>query len=386
MRILHCCLANFYIDDYGYQENILTKMHKLQGHQVAIIASTETYLNNAAIGYLEPMTYYTKSGIEITRVRYSKILPHFIMRKLRIYRGLKKPLHTFGPDIIFLHGCQFLSIKTIVSYVKKNPNIRVYIDGHTDFINSANNLISKCILHKYVYRWCAKKIEPYTKKFYGVLPIRMKFFRDMYNISAEKISFLPLGADDSVFDLSKKNVIREFIRKKLDIDNSDFVIVTGGKIDKRKKIHTLINVITEINHHRIKLIVFGVPDNQMKKEIQNITNHETIRYVGWTPYEKTYDYFLSSDLAFFPGTHSVLWEQAVGTGLPCVFRRWVDMQHVDVGGNCLFIDTADEKEIKKVILNVYFDKYLFLKMKHVAIEKAITKFTYSDIAKKAIEE
>ena len=23
MKILHCCLANFYIDNYGYQENIL---------------------------------------------------------------------------------------------------------------------------------------------------------------------------------------------------------------------------------------------------------------------------------------------------------------------------------------------------------------------------
>ena len=46
MKILHCCLAAFYIDNFSYQENIFPKIHKLQGHQVHIIASTETYLEN----------------------------------------------------------------------------------------------------------------------------------------------------------------------------------------------------------------------------------------------------------------------------------------------------------------------------------------------------
>ena len=49
MKVLHCCLAAFYIDDYGYQENILPKMHKIQGHQVKIVSSTETYIDNQTL-------------------------------------------------------------------------------------------------------------------------------------------------------------------------------------------------------------------------------------------------------------------------------------------------------------------------------------------------
>ena len=37
MKIIHCCLAAFYIDNFSYQENILPKIHKLQGNDVFII-------------------------------------------------------------------------------------------------------------------------------------------------------------------------------------------------------------------------------------------------------------------------------------------------------------------------------------------------------------
>ena len=46
MKILHCCLAAFYIDNYGYQENILPKIHQIHGHEVKIVASTETFIDD----------------------------------------------------------------------------------------------------------------------------------------------------------------------------------------------------------------------------------------------------------------------------------------------------------------------------------------------------
>ena len=50
MRILHMCLAAFYIDKYSYQENILPRMHKKQGHEVQIIASVETFVDDVNLG------------------------------------------------------------------------------------------------------------------------------------------------------------------------------------------------------------------------------------------------------------------------------------------------------------------------------------------------
>lgn len=39
MKILHLCLACFYIDGYTYQENILPRINREDGHDVRILAS-----------------------------------------------------------------------------------------------------------------------------------------------------------------------------------------------------------------------------------------------------------------------------------------------------------------------------------------------------------
>lgn len=386
MKILHCCLAAFYIDNYSYQENILPQMHKLQGHEVAIIASTETYVKNEKIGFAKAEHYCTNESIPITRLPYSKVLPHILMRKLRIYKGLLKSIEEFGPDILFLHGCQFISIRNIKFYAKKHPKTKIYVDGHTDFINSGKNWFSKNIMHKIVWKHYAQLIEPYTKKFFGVLPLRVEFFKTVYGIPCEKVELLVLGADNNSIDFSKKDDIRASIRKTLNIDNTDFVVITGGKIDKNKNIHKLMKAINEMQEEKIKLIVFGSPNETMKNEIIELAQGDHIRYIGWIPSKSANDYYLASDLGCFPGTHSVLWEQAVGVGLPCIFKKWEGIQHVNVGGNCIFLDSDDIQEIKRNILTIYRNRELYIKMKQAAVDNGISRFSYYEIANRAISD
>ena len=80
--------------------------------------------------------------------------------------------------------------------MKKHPKVKVYADNHADFVNSAKNLISKHILHPVVWRYYAKKLEPYLIKCYGVTPLRCRFLSEMYHISRDIIEFLPMGVDD----------------------------------------------------------------------------------------------------------------------------------------------------------------------------------------------
>ena len=122
MKILHCCLAAFYIDKYGYQENVLPKMHKIQGHEVEILASTENYLNGNELSYVKPSVYYNEDEIKVTRLPYLNIFPHFIAKKLRMYYGVYKKLNEFKPDIIWLHDVQFLGIFQVIKYLKRNKN------------------------------------------------------------------------------------------------------------------------------------------------------------------------------------------------------------------------------------------------------------------------
>lgn len=382
---MHCCLANFYIDNFGYQENYLTKHHKLIGHKVKIVASTENYSKKQKIIYEKPKKYINENEIEVSRIPYFKLIPHFIGKKLRIYSGLSKELFEFAPDIIFIHGVQFLGVIDIVRYAKINPMVKIYVDSHTDFINSGKNFWSKNILHKIIYRWCAKMIEPYVEKFYGVTPSRVEFLNKVYKVDEKKIELLVMGFDDSCIDFSAREIIRKNVRKKLKLSSGDFVIFTGGKIDYRKNIHVLMEAVREIEKTDIKLIIVGQPVPELNKKFFELAKSDKIFIVGWISPDSIHEYIFASDLGVFPGTHSVLWEQVVGLGLPSIFKKWHGFDHVDVGGNCLFIDKDGCGEIKNLILKVYDDKNLFISMKKNSLDKGYAMFSYSKIAKKSIE-
>src|SRR5699024_5967987 len=131
------------------------------------------------------------------------------------------------------------------------------------------------------------------------------------------------------------------------INKKDFLIVTGGKIDNTKKqIMLLIKAVKHIKNRNVKLILFGSIAQELREKVQDLLDDSMVHYIGWIESQDCYKYFAASDLAVFPGRHSVLWEQAVGTGVPCLFRYWDGTTHVDVGGNSLFLynDTVNEIE------------------------------------------
>lgn len=385
MKILHLCLSCFYIDNYSYQENMLPKYHKLSGYDVSIIASLMTFDSNGKPSIIEKGdSYINEYGIPVTRLNYK---PPFksLSKKTRSYTGTYDAIAKADPDIIFIHGCQFVDIYLVVKFVKQKPKVKIYVDSHSDFFNSAQSWISRNIFHKVVWRRCAKLIEPYTTMFYGVLPARMDFLIKMYKLPQEKVELLIMGADDDKLDFDNRPQIRQEIRRKLDIDINDFVIVTGGKINRKKNIHLILQAMHEINNDKIKLIVFGSCDKEMSAEINMLSNKRNIRYIGWISVNEQYNYFLSSDLAAFPGTHSVLWEQAVGSGIPCLFKKWDGMQHVDVGGNCLFLTQDSAHEIKQLILKLYDNQDLYNTIKSVAIHEGISQFSYAEISRRSIK-
>ena len=389
MRILHTCLANFYIDNYSYQENIIPKIHKQLGHDVYILASTETYINKTKLGYISPRTYINENGITVSRIPYVNWLPGKLKRKLRIYNGINDILNKFKPDIIFLHDSQFLSINVFAKYAKKNK-VRIYADSHTDYINSGRNWLSKNILHRIIFRYCAKQIEQHVTWFYGTLPLRNDFLHTEYGVDRDKIKLLPFGADDTLFNRFDKLKIRNQIRRELNFSDNEIIIITGGKIDERKKIHILLSAFDKFTKKypgvKLKLLIFGKPNSEMDHIFDDYINNSKIIHLDWLNAGNIYKYFLSADLAFFPGTHSVLWEEAIGLGLPCIFKRWEGIEHVDLGGNCIFLDKADEEIIINILEDISYGHISLSGMKDVAENLGVKTFSYSRIARAAIEE
>lgn len=383
MKILHICLGCFYIDNYSYQENMLPKFHKELGYEVEIIASTVSFDDTGKACNVAPRKYTNEYGIPVTRLEYAKMLPNSVGKFLRIYSEFYKTLNMAKPDIIFVHGCQFLDIRYIVKYAKNN-GVRIYVDNHADFSNSARNWLSRNILHRGIWKFCAQLILPYTKKFYGVLPARVEFLKKVYKIPENKVELLVMGADDSLVKKYSAIENKNAFRKAYNIADNEFLIVTGGKIDNEKwQVINLINAVKNLNEKKIKLIIFGTIVENMKKRILSSCNDEQIRYIGWLGNEDVYKCLAASNLAIYPGRHSVLWEQTVGLGIPLVVKYWEGTTHIDMQGNVVFIFNDTEEELKEKIMKVC-EPRTYKKMIGSS-QKNATKFWYSSIAKRSIE-
>lgn len=382
MRVLNIALNGVYTDGFSYHENLLPKYHKVNGHDVHIMAS-EYVFNHAGevVKYEGSREYIDDNGIHIYRLPIKG--DRDITYRLKQFEGVYSRIEEIAPDVIFCHLFQFLDLLQVVKYVKKNPKVKLYIDSHADCLNSARTALSKKILHGILWRYCAHRALPYTQMFYGVLPARVDFLTECYKLPAKKAELLVMGAEDALVEAALKDEVREECRKSYGFHEDDFVIITGGKIDHNKK-QTLIlmKAVNALSDGKIKLLVFGSVIPELREEFEaQLTDR--VQYIGWKESREIYKEFAAADLVAFPGLHSVLWEQAVGMGKPCVFRRIPGFDHIDLGGNCMYFEDDSPESYGGSLLAAQAE---IGSLRETAVRKGISTFSYTRIAKKSLGE
>lgn len=384
MKVVHLCLGCFFPDNYSYQENMLPKFHKQLGYDVEVIASLATFDKNGKASFMKKGSIYRNEyDIKVTRLDYKK--PEKIYRKLKRYIGTYDALEKANPNILFVHGCQFMDMDIVVKYIRDHSNIKLYVDNHADFSNSGTNWLSKSLLHKVLWRHAAQIVEPYTTKFYGVLPARVDWLVDMYKLPKSKCELLVMGADDDKVKEATVPEVRKQIRDKYGIYEDDFLIMTGGKIDPAKvQTLQLMEAVTKIDNPKVKLIVFGSVTKDLQERVNKHCVEDKVLYIGWVRSDDSYKYFAAADLVVFPGRHSVFWEQVAGLGIPMLCKYWEGTSHVDLGGNVRFLykDSVDEihSQIKKIVNN----RHIYDEMKSVAENQGMKIFSYREIAKRSV--
>lgn len=384
MKILHLCLAGVFSEGYAYQENLLPKYHKKAGHDVEVIASPRSFTPEGVMTNLDQQPpYINNDGIKVMRLSYGR--PSKISRQLRYFIGLYDAISECNPDIIFTHGIQFLDMNVVIRYATKYPRVKVFVDNHADFKNSARSFFSRKVMHEIIWRRVAQRSIRITQKFYGVLPARVDFLEDVYNLPSEKCKLLVMGADDELVEKAIMHRREGLIRKEYGIEPDTFLIVAGGKLNRnRPEMLNLMEAVSEINDNKIRLLVFGKASDEYKQRFEELIESPSIVYAGWNNSEKTYDLMGAGDLIVFPGLHSVMWEQAVALGVPCLFRQMDGFDHVDIGGNARFLEDVSTETLKSAIREVTENKQMYKEMLEVARSDKKNEFMYSHIAEDAI--
>lgn len=381
MKIVHVAPKAPYNDYWGYQDNLLPKYQSKDGHDVVMII-TNTMHSDGKIVETQCGEYDLDDGVHVIRMEHKKY-------KNRIIQGLKSKFEIFDilvrkkPDLIFFHGLESDTVYDAIKYKKKvNGKVVIVADNHLDYYNQAkvNNKLKAFIIRAY-YRFVNKRVNKHYAKVYGVTPWRKQFVEEYFKIPSKKTDVLIMGADDEKIPFAKREEIRKKIRAELAVQDDEFLIVSGGKIDSGKRIIELIKACD----NDVKLLLFGNVSNDVKEDFDRLLQEKrNIIYIGWLNADAVYDYYFAADLAFFPGTHSVLWEQACAAKLPAVFLKWVGMDHVDNGGNADFIENSSVETIKNKIKELKFTEKYY-KMKAVANSDKTDIYLYSKIAKKSIE-
>ncbi len=381
MKIVHIC--HTYIDGFSYQDNELPKAHAKLGHDVTVI-STLDYAN--CFNYNVNQNFGTNS-YKIDQCKIIRLKLKFkINYRFAMYKGLYLCLQNEEPDLIYFHGIPYFNYYDIIKY-KIRYKCKLVVDFHCDFHNSANNILSKYLLHKGLYHFIIALTKYFVDQYYAVTPGTIDFVHSMYGINKKKINLLPLGGDVELINLKDKKCVREQIRKELGVSERQIVIVTAGKIDVYKKTINLVKACNLLNNNVVTLLIIGSIDYCYEKELKNaINNNINIILLGWKKIEDIYRYFLASDIACFPGGQSVLWQQAICCGLPLICKYWNGGEYLDSGGNVAFLRSDSEEELYMLIKKIVDSEDLRQKMSEISKNEGSNKFSYLGIGKQVIDD
>lgn len=381
MKILNIAMRSCITEGYTYQDNLLPEYQHKLGHEVIVLTSKSTRDSNGQIVETSEGVKYLNNGVKLIR----QSAGNFICQLFGIYPSIGRIIGEENPDIILVHGLPSFVPRQMIKFKKRHPETILLADSHQDERNAKVKGFPFG-LFMLLWRYCWKKWIPYFSHVYGVTSWRTDFAHYQYGIPWEKLDTLIMGVDNDRLPIDREAVRRE-IREGLGLTEDNFIFVCGGKFDARKLVVETMTAFSACKMQHIRLVLFGsvAPEIEMQFN-QLLKQDKRIMYVGYIPSAEAQRYFIASDFGLFPGRHSVLWEEAAGCGLPCLFPTYTNHDHLQVCGNCIQVPhNSDSNDISKIIDRVVLDGDYYDTLKKNAA-KAASTFYYSEIAKKSIEK
>lgn len=321
MKIVH--IMGWYIPKMGYQENFLPAEQKKLGVDVEIITSDRVpeykgYERN--VGSIIGGRIIGTGIFEENNVKIHRLPSLFEMDGQILLKGLIKKLKQLKPDIVQAHGA-FSPLTLQVVMWSKYLNYSVFIDDHSHETNFYIDSLAKRIyiilikLFYFIYRnrVCFWMPVTYSAK---------QILQSVLKIPDEKITLLPLGADQSRFKKSKE--LRKFGRTESGIKDDGLLILSSGKFDERKDIYFLIKAFEKVyeEYPNIRLLLLGSGSEEYIMKLKDMINSagldKNVIFKNFVPNSELSKYYNAADIGVWPGDPSITVIEAVATGLPVI--------------------------------------------------------------------
>lgn len=378
MKILHMCLSCFYIDGYAYQENQLVAQNVRDGHEVLVIASTESFGPDRRVCYLQPGEYKGTDGARVIRLPYRYMVSKLLSRKIRAHPSVYSLISAYSPDIIFFHGLSGWELLTAATYRRNFPKTSLFVDCHEDFNNSARSFLSKWGLHWLFYRRIVRAVYRSFDRVYGISLEAVDFATRFYGLPKKLVEFLPLGGD--VLDDVEYESRRRAERARLNIDDNTVLFVQSGKIDRKKRLDRTLSCLGAIQNDSIALIIAGHLQEEVCTELESmIANDPRVQFIGWRERDEMTSLLCAADVYVQPGSQSATMQAALCSRCAVIIDN-VPSHVPFVKDNGWLVGSSEE--LGNAIAVAGSSPELISRMSRESLEFAIDNLGYSEIARR----
>ena len=209
-----------------------------------------------------------------------------------------------------------------------------------------------------------------------------KLIKEKFKVKKD-IYYVPNGVNLSKFDNKLLDV--SDLRKKLKINENDFVLLSLSRLSKEKGISTIISSLTSLKDcERLKLLIVGggKEENKLKKLVNKL-NLDNAIFTGEIPFEKVQDYYALADVFItnsYAETQGLTVIEALSSNIPVICPNISVYQEIINKDNGLLFKNNSEL-INKI-------RYCYNNLKSIKnknIRKTVERFSL-DITVKKIED
>ena len=384
MKVIH--IIDYFQPKLGYQETFLAREHAKLGYDVYVVTADRynpnVYSENKQLlgNRIKGAGFFVEDGIKVWRLKTLFELPHAIWTL-----GLRKKIIELNPDIVIVHGItNFFALRT-ARLKGKTTHFNLIYDEHMTFANSTSKMR---ILYPLFRLFLASSIQKAADALVAILPESKRFMEQRYGMNPERITIIPLGADDELFRFDI-NARRE-VRKELAIKEDDVVFLYSGKVIARKKLHLLVEAAAQLmaNHENVRVIFVGSGlQSYIEKLKQAIKSKELEDKFVWhetVSNEQLFRFYSAADAAVWPFEASIGMREAMACGLPIIIGEDSRVAELVAYNNGFLYqegDTADLAEKMEKLL----DPELRQEMGHNSRKLVEDRFNWRTIAQQFIE-
>ena len=318
MKIVH--IQDYFQPALGYQETFLAREHVKLGHDVYMVTSDRynplTYSENKSLlgARIKEPGFFVEEGIKVWRLELLFELPHAIW-----IRGLEKKIQELEPDLVITHGIANFAAIRIARLKKRAGNFKLIYDDHMTFAASRSKMR---ILYP-LFKWTASRlIQKNADALVGVSHTSKMFMHKKYDIPLERITMVPLGADDELFKLDA--LARKDMRSQLSLNENDTVFIYAGKIVPVKGPHLLVEAALKLmkKYNNLKVVLVGngpLPYiEKMEAEIKDANQEGRFIWHDAVPNKELPKLYSAADVAVWPREASLSMLEAMACGLPVI--------------------------------------------------------------------